>query len=97
MHSMTHGMLFKCYERSTNMKKEFIEIANTYGWNEIESKNPYMYSLKTESREQDYRINVYTTGKVQVQPIGIKHASGRIYTDIVKPEDFEQVLIDFRD
>lgn len=79
------------------MKSEFIELANSYGWNEIESKNPYMYSLATEDREQDYRINVYTTGKVQVQPRGIKHSSGRMYENVTTVEKFEQVLQDFKE
>ncbi len=78
------------------MKNEFKELASAYGWVEIESKNPYMHSLRTEDREQDYRMNVYNTGTIQVQPIGIKHYSGRIYKGIETPEDFEQILIDFK-
>lgn len=78
------------------MKQEFIEIANAYGWIEIESKNPYMRSFATEAQEQNYRMNVYNTGKIQVQPIGIKHAPGKIFSDVNSVEQFEDILIHFK-
>ncbi len=79
------------------MKKEFIEIANAYGWHEIESKNPYMYSLVSDSHADfQYRMNVYTTCKVQIQPMGIKHSPGKIYTDINTVEKLEDILMHFK-
>lgn len=78
------------------MKQEFIEIANAYGWHEIESKNPYMYSLVSNSdNEFQYRMNVYNTGKVQVQPMELKHAPGMMY-QANSVEDFETILMRYR-
>lgn len=51
-----------------NDKKDFIEIAESYGFKEITpQKNPHMISFKKED-DNNVRINYYfTTGTIQVQ------------------------------
>ena len=77
------------------MQKDFLKLAEAYGWQEIESKNPYMHSLKGESGGFEYRMNVYNTGKIQIQPIGVKHSSGAIFTAHTL-EEFEDVLMKYK-
>ena len=70
--------------------EEIKQLAEAYGFLEIESKNPHMYSFQKEENN-DARINVYfTTGTVTVQYKSAKPMKSHKQVEL---EEFEDILM----
>jgi hypothetical protein len=69
------------------MKNKYAEIAESYGWEQIVSKNKYMYSFLKD----DVRLNIYfTTGTVTFQDLDRNLEK---HIGILTDEELEKILI----
>lgn len=76
---------------------ELNQIAESYGWREVPSKNQYMFSFKKDEDEKDEknRINFYYSTRTMTIQSGRNFKTNRIIKNCTN-EDFEKALIDLQ-
>ncbi len=71
-------------------RKNYEQIANSLGFEEIPSNNKYMWSYRNDGTEQ--RINYYFgKGTVTIQKEGVRI---KVFRDVLTDLDFEKILSD---